>query len=359
MYAIPQLPTTARVYNCPGCQQSLLPRGPGDQLAACPNCQRIFNVAHPAQSLPVQFRPQGDYAFQLQQQGPQRPWTSQQALAPQQAIAVRDAISQQQHSLATKKQQEALFQVEMRHMAGLMCQQQQALLQRVNGLEQWKSQVEAQMSLGRKLGANSNQTGQGQAESQQKIPAVQSAQHDRGSDMAQTDHVVHVPRADQAHHQGEQNQVSQRVPHHRVSESSQSDHVQASRQTHCQGDQNQAVQPTSRNGGSQSTQTNNGSEQVHHQEGQPPSMKQEEESQNEEQQQQMPQKCQARSNRRTCTDQPLRQRGGITRSTSGSVLPRSEHERQRIASILSVLLMTMETLQETRSVSQSRVMKQE
>ncbi|RDH26358.1 hypothetical protein BDQ94DRAFT_164549 [Aspergillus welwitschiae] len=161
-----------------------------------------------------------------------------------------------------------------------MCQQQHVLLQRVNSLEQWQSQVVAQMSSGGTQGANSNHSGQSQAVSQQRKPAIQSAQHDTVSDVAQTDHVVHVPLASHAQHQGERNQVSQRVPHRRVSNSSQSNHES----------QNQAVQPTPRNGGSQSTQTNHVSEQIHHQEGQQLSLKQEDESQNEEQQQQCPSK---------------------------------------------------------------------
>ncbi|KAL3260477.1 hypothetical protein ABHI18_004544 [Aspergillus niger] len=215
MYANPQAFTTSWTYICPGCQQSLLPRFPGDQLVACPRCQKTFNPLHPAQSLPVQFWPQWGYPFQLQQQalGPQRPWISQQALAPQQAIAVQNAIGQQQYSPATRKQQEALLQAEIRQMAGFMCHQQQALLQRVNTLEKWKSQVEAHMSSGGAPGADSDHSGQSQAESQQQNLAVQSAQQDRVSDVAQTDHVAHVPRATQAHHQGEENQVSQRVPH--------------------------------------------------------------------------------------------------------------------------------------------------
>ncbi|KAI3050157.1 hypothetical protein CBS147353_11650 [Aspergillus niger] len=294
MYANLQVPTTPRAYICPGCQQSpLLPRGSGDQLAVCPSCQRIFNLAHPAQFLPVQFRPHGGYPFPLQQQqalGPQRPWTSQQALALQQAIAVQNAIAQQQLSPATIRQQEALYQPEMRQMIGLMCQQQQVLLQRVNSLEQWQSQVVAQMSSGGMPGANSNHSGQSQTECQQHIPAIQSAQHDTVSDVAQTDHVVHVPLASQAQHQGEQNQFSQRVSHRRVSNSSQSKHVPASRQGHNQESQNQAVQPTPRNGGLQLTQTNRVSEQIHHQEGQQLSLKQEDESQNEKQWQQCPSK---------------------------------------------------------------------
>ncbi|PYH64009.1 uncharacterized protein BO88DRAFT_352108 [Aspergillus vadensis CBS 113365] len=171
-----------------------------------------------------------------------------------------------------------------------MCQQQQVLLQRVNSLEQWQSQVVAQMSSGGMPGANSNHSGQSQTECQQHIPAIQSAQHDTVSDVAQTDHVVHVPLASQAQHQGEQNQFSQRVSHRRVSNSSQSKHVPASRQGHNQESQNQAVQPTPRNGGLQLTQTNRVSEQIHHQEGQQLSLKQEDESQNEKQWQQCPSK---------------------------------------------------------------------
>ncbi|GLA79057.1 hypothetical protein CBS63078_11032 [Aspergillus niger] len=152
-------------------------------------------------------------------------------------------------------------------------------------------------------GANSNHSGQSQAVSQQRKPAIQSAQHDRVSDVAQTDHVVHVPRARQAHNEGEQNQVSQRVPHHRVSESSQSNHIRASRQNHYQEDQNQAIQPTPSNGGSQSTQTNDVSERFQHQEQQRPAIKQEKESQNEEQQQRAPQQARGRNNQRTITDQ--------------------------------------------------------
>ncbi|GKZ75302.1 acid phosphatase det1, partial [Aspergillus niger] len=181
---------------------------------------------------------------------------------------------------------------------------------------EWQSQVVAQTSSGGTQGANSNHSGQSQAVSQQRKPAIQSAQHDRVSDVAQTDHVVHVPRASQAHHEEEQNQVSQRVPHHRVSESSQSNHIRASRQNHYQEDQNQAIQPTPSNGGPQSTQTNDVSERFRHQEQQRSAIKQEEESQNEEQQQRAPQQARGRNNRQTITDQCLRQSGGITKSTS-------------------------------------------
>ncbi|RDH26710.1 hypothetical protein BDQ94DRAFT_164243 [Aspergillus welwitschiae] len=233
-------------------------------------------------------------------------------------------------------------------------QQQQALLQRVNS----RPQVEAHMSSGGTPGADSDHSGQSQAESQQRNPAVQSAQHDRVSDVAQTDHVVHVPRASQAHHEGEQNQVSQRGPHHRVSDSSQSNHIRASRQNHYQGDPNQAIQPTPSNGGSQSTQTNDVSERVQHQDEQRPAIKQDEESQNEEQQQRAPQQTRAQNNQRTITDQCLRQRG-ITWSTSGIVPPRSERERRRMVYLLMFLPSIMESLQQTRSASQSRVFKQE
>ncbi|GKZ74990.1 hypothetical protein AnigIFM60653_001489 [Aspergillus niger] len=243
-------------------------------------------------------------------------------------------------------------------MAGLTYQQQQALLQRVNSLEKRKSQVGAHMSSGGTPGADSVHSGQTQAESQQQNPAVQSAQ-DRVSDAAQTDHVVHVPRASQAHHEEEQNQVSQRVPHHRVSKSSQSNHIRASRQNHYQGDPNQATQPTPSNGGSQSMQTNDVSERVQHQDEQHPAIKQDEGSQNE-QQQRAPQQTRVRnSSRRTITDQCLRQRGGITGNTSGFVPSRSERERRPMASLLLFLPTIMESLQETQSVSQSRVTKQE
>ncbi|OJZ80343.1 hypothetical protein ASPFODRAFT_53493 [Aspergillus luchuensis CBS 106.47] len=224
----------------------------------------------------------------------------------------------------------------MRKKVGLMYQQQ---LQRVDSLEQWQPQLVAQMSSGGTQGADSDHSGQSQAESQQQRPAVQSAQHDRVSDVAQSYHVVHQPQASQAHHEGEQNQGSQR--------------------NHYQKDPDQAIQPTPSNGTSQSTQTNDVSERIQHQDSQRPAIKQEEESQNEEQQQRASQQTRARNNRRRITDQCLRQRGGITRSTSGIVPPRSQHERRRKISLLSVLPMIMEALQQTRSLSQSRVTKQE
>ncbi|OJZ79545.1 hypothetical protein ASPFODRAFT_592985, partial [Aspergillus luchuensis CBS 106.47] len=138
-----------------------------------------------------------------------------------------------------------------------------------------------------------------------------------------------------------------------------SNHIRVSRQNHYQKDPDQAIQPTPSNGTSQSTQTNDVSERIQHQDSQRPAIKQEEESQNEEQQQRAPQQTRARNNRRRITDQCLRQRGGITRSTSGIVPPRSQHERRRKISLSSVLPMIMEALQQTRSLSQSRVTKQE
>ncbi|KAL7649060.1 hypothetical protein ACMYSQ_012504 [Aspergillus niger] len=228
----------------------------------------------------------------------------------------------------------------MRQMIGLMCQQQQVLLQRVNSLEQWQSQVVAQMSSGGTPGANSNHSGQSQTECQQHIPAIQSAQHDTVSDVVQTDHV-----SASAAPQGVACITIQ--PRSSVPPG------------HDQESQNEAVQPTPRNGGSHLTQTKDVSDKVHHQEGQQLSVTQEEESQNEEQQQQCPSKTQGRSNRRPITDQRLRQREDITRSTSGSAPPRSEHERQRKVSVLSVLPMIMEPLQQTPSISQSGVIKQE
>ncbi|BCR99795.1 uncharacterized protein AKAW2_50137A [Aspergillus luchuensis] len=57
-------------------------------------------------------------------------------------------------------------------MVGLTYQQQQALLQRVKSLEKWKSQVEAHMSSGGTPGADSDHSGQTQAESQQQNPTV-------------------------------------------------------------------------------------------------------------------------------------------------------------------------------------------
>ncbi|GKZ63692.1 hypothetical protein AnigIFM49718_005467, partial [Aspergillus niger] len=122
------------------------------------------------------------------------------------------------------------------------------------------------------------------------------------SDVAQTDHVVHQPQASQAHHEGEQNQGSQRVPHNRVLGSSGSNHNRVSRQNHYQKDPDQAIQPTPSNGTSQSTQTNDVSERIQHQDSQRPAIKQEEESQNEEQQQRAPQQTRARNNRRRITD---------------------------------------------------------
>jgi hypothetical protein len=44
-------------------------------------------------------------------------------------------------------------------------------------------------------------------------PDDPNTRHDRVSDVAQSYHVVHQPQASQAHHEGEQNQGSQRVPH--------------------------------------------------------------------------------------------------------------------------------------------------
>ncbi|KAI3048282.1 hypothetical protein CBS147353_11714 [Aspergillus niger] len=218
-------------------------------------------------------------------------------MAPHRAIAVHTAIAQQQLS-PTARRQEASFQTEVRKKVGLMYHQQ---LQRVDSLEQWQPQLVAQMSSGGTQGADSDHSGQIQAESQQQTAKPSCP-------------------ATQAHHEGEQNQGSQRVPHNRVSGSSGSNHIRVSRQNHYQKDPDQAIQPTPSNGTSQSTQTNDVSERIQHQDSQRPAIKQEEESQNEEQQQRAPQQTRARNNRRRITDQCLRQGGGLPGAPLGLCL---------------------------------------